>query len=161
MLRWSGMSSRWCYVGLIWAQDVLSRLSSVIIRCKAGWGQLELTFDLLFKDILLSQSMFLLLPFIFILWPLALTISAVFGSYSGISFSFSKASNPASNDFLFCKEFHEKFSCSCFDEKFRSLGFRWNIQSSEERTELRSSLERKLSYNLEHRHHHHHQQDHH
>ena len=25
---------------------------------------------------------------------------------------------------LFCKEFHEKFNISCFDEKFRSLGFR-------------------------------------
>ena len=45
--------------------------------------------------------------------------------------------------FLFCKEFDVKFSGSCFDEKFRSLGFRWNIQSAEERTELRSSLERK------------------
>ena len=53
--------------------------------------------------------------------------------------------------FLFCKEFDEKFSGSCFDEKFRSLGFHWNIQSAEESTELRSSLERKwkviISYN--------------
>ena len=48
--------------------------------------------------------------------------------------------------FLFCKEFDEKFSGSCFDEIFSSLGFQWNIQSAaEERTELRSSLERKSS----------------
>ena len=129
----------------MWARDVLSRLSSFdnSMQGRVGTSRAHNSsafspfFSLSFFfcnsfQLCFSSSSFLLKAFQRLLFFLFLFLAVL-----------TKLLHLLLMTFRFCKEFDEKFSGSCFDEKFRSLGFHWNIQSAEESTELRSSLERK------------------